>query len=58
MSGEQDDSGDYGYDLVHEVKARQIPAPRMPVRPSRDLRGLGRAPDADGDLGYDLVHEG
>lgn len=54
---EQDESGDYGYDLADEARsavtgpaerARRAPLTGIPLR---DLDG-----DADGDFGYDLAH--
>jgi hypothetical protein len=58
MSADQEYSGDYGYDLAHEVHAalHAIPRPRgaSPV-------GVSAVPfaamDAHGDLGYDSALE-
>ncbi|WP_433555293.1 hypothetical protein ACQPWY_22200 [Pseudonocardia xinjiangensis] len=57
MSGDHEYSGDYGYDLLHEVRtAVHIPAART-VLPVRGLRAPGGELDPDGDLGYDQAHE-
>ena len=49
-------SGDYSYDLAHEVQdALRIPTARRPG-PGRPVR-MGRPVDADGDLGYDDCHD-
>ncbi|GAA0897247.1 hypothetical protein [Pseudonocardia zijingensis] len=60
MSGDHDYSGDYGYDLAHEVNAAlaEIPRPRRAtsvpvVSASAAIHG-----DLHGDLGYDSAHEG
>lgn len=52
-----DDSGDYCYDLAHEVKAALHPSARR--RASTPVAGMrGRELDLDGgDLGYDQAHE-
>lgn len=48
MSGEQDYTGDYTYELAHEVKAAlRIPAPRRPVY-DIDLSGVPLDPGPDG----------
>jgi hypothetical protein len=58
MTADLDYSGDYGYDLVQEVKAAlQLPSPRERLQPVRGGRGPGRELDPDGDLGYDEAHE-
>lgn len=52
-----DDSGDYGYDLAHEIRAAlHAPARRRTARP---ITGpFGPESDLDGgDLGYDQAHE-
>jgi hypothetical protein len=58
MSADQEYSGDYGYDLAHEVIAGldAIPRPRgaSPVRVSAAPFAI----DLHGDLGYDSAHEG
>lgn len=57
MSADFDHSGDYGYDLVQEVKASlNIPSPRKRL-PVSGLRVPGHLLDVDGDYGYDMVHE-
>jgi hypothetical protein len=56
MSGDGNQSGDYGYDLAHEVKSylsvseqhHESPPPRRDRHPERD---------PDGDFGYDEAHE-
>ena len=58
MSTDQEYSGDYGYDLAHEVHAglHSIPRPRG-VSPLT----VSAAPfvaDPHADLGYDSAHEG
>lgn len=51
-----DESGDYGYDLAHEVRAAlHAPARR---RPSPVTGPFGPETDQDGgDLGYDQAHD-
>ncbi|HET6259675.1 MAG TPA: hypothetical protein VFE39_13580 [Pseudonocardia sp.] len=57
MSSDHEYSGDYGYDLLHEVRATVfIPAARTPL-PVHGARLPGRELDPDGDLGYDEAHE-
>jgi hypothetical protein len=57
MSADLDHSGDYGYDLVQEVKASlQIPS-RRKRQPVSGIRATGHRMDVDGDYGYDMVHE-
>lgn len=57
MSAEHEIAGDYGYDLVQEVKAAlQMPSPRTRP-PVSGIRTGGGALDLDGDYGYDMVHE-
>ncbi len=58
MSADLDHSGDYGYDLVQEVKTSlHLPSQRRP--PVSGVRATGRQLDVNGDpggdLGYDLV---
>lgn len=58
MVTDQDYSGDYGYDLAHEVTLGAL----VPVQRTRSVPvvGVRRAPfdvDPDGDFGYDLAHE-
>ena len=57
MDRDQDTSGDYGYDLVHEAARRpgspETPAP--PVDPER--RPVNDRPDSGGDLEYDEAHD-
>lgn len=57
MSAEHEISGDYGYDMVQEVKASlHIPSPRKRT-PVSGIRVPGHLLDVDGDYGYDMVHE-
>jgi hypothetical protein len=52
-----DESGDYGYDLAHEIRvALQAPVRRRAARP---ISGpFGPESDLDGgDLGYDQAHD-
>jgi hypothetical protein len=58
MSADHDYSGDYGYDLVNEVRfAPQMPSVRSRLTPVRGLRAASRELDPDGDFGYDQAHE-
>jgi hypothetical protein len=55
---DQDDSGDYGYDLADEVRSMSPGATDRPKRtPLTGMRGTTFDPSADGDLGYDSAHE-
>jgi len=55
---EHDTSGDYGYDMLDEVRAALDPPARRPSRrPFVGSHGIGREIDADGDFGYDHAHE-
>jgi hypothetical protein len=58
MSSDHEYSGDYGYDLLHEVRRMKIhiPAARTPL-PVCGARASGGELDPDGDLGYDQAHE-
>ncbi len=54
---EQDSSGDYGYDMLDEIRtALDTPARRATRRP-HVAHGMGREMDPDGDYGYDSAHE-
>jgi hypothetical protein len=59
MSGDQEYSGDYGYDLAHEVKAglHDVPRPRAAL-PTAVTTTAPFVVDLHGDLGYDSAHEG
>ncbi|MHA6795675.1 hypothetical protein ACVGVM_19495 [Pseudonocardia bannensis] len=58
MSADHDYSGDYGYDLVTEVRtALQLPSARGALLPHRAGGATGRQLYLDGDLGYDQAHE-
>lgn len=50
-----DDAGDYGYDLAHEMKTVQLPSPRR-VMPA-SFGKIGRELDPSSDFGYDQAHE-
>jgi hypothetical protein len=55
---EHDSSGDYGYDMLDEVRAAlDTPARRPSRRPFVGSHGIGREIDPDGDFGYDHAHE-
>jgi hypothetical protein len=55
---EHDSSGDYGYDMLDEVRAAlDTPARRAARRPHVGSHGVGREMDPDGDFGYDSAHE-
>lgn len=56
---EQDFSGDYGYDLAHEIRSGAVgqPADRVRRVPLTGPRAMGRESGFDGDLGYDSAHE-
>jgi hypothetical protein len=59
MSADQDYSGDYGYDLAHEMRAGADGASSRPR--STVWAGMSVVPfevDPHGDLGYDSAHEG
>lgn len=57
MSNDVDLSGDYSYDLAHEVKSMRVPAPRKPSAfPTFVGVPFDQDPDA-GDYGYDQAHE-
>jgi hypothetical protein len=58
MSADQDNTGDYGYDLAHEVSAgldSSFLRPRS-VRAAA-FHGAPRGTEPNGDLGYDSAHE-
>jgi hypothetical protein len=56
-SSDQDQSSDYGYDLVHEARALRIPVQRTRSTPVVGVRGVPFEFDPDADFGYDLAHE-
>jgi hypothetical protein len=53
---QQDTSGDYGYDLVHEdVQAGRQPENSVRREPAAPAKPAGA--DLDTDLGYDDAHD-
>ncbi len=55
---EHEHSGDYGYDMLDEVRAAlDTPVRRSARRPLVGSHGIGREIDPDGDFGYDHAHE-
>jgi hypothetical protein len=61
VSADQEYSGDYGYDLAHEVHAalNNIPRPRSAPQATVAAGAAGSVTvDLHGDLGYDSAHEG
>jgi hypothetical protein len=57
MSADQEYSGDYGYDLAHEVKAALDGAQRPRSLRTVPVAALPFEADPHGDLGYDSAHE-
>ncbi|WP_300018577.1 hypothetical protein [Pseudonocardia sp.] len=56
MPVNDDASGDYGYDLAHELRSvLAMPLRRRP--PLAPSGRMGRESDHDGDFGYDQAHE-
>ncbi len=55
----EQDSGDYGYDLAHEVRTAVVgpTADRVRRTPVSGIRRSAAADPGDGDLGYDMAHE-
>ena len=57
MDSQQNTSGDYGYDLVHEALGR----PATPEQPAggeqREQRPARARTERDGDLEYDEAHD-
>ena len=58
MSADQEYSGDYTYDLAHEVKASLDGVHRPRALRSVPVSALPFEVDPHGDLGYDSAHEG
>lgn len=58
MSADQEYSGDYGYDLAHEVKAAFDARSRRPRAAPVGVSAVAFEVDPHGDLGYDSAHEG
>jgi hypothetical protein len=56
-ASDQDYTGDYGYDLVHEARSLKIPVQRTRSTPAVAVRGVPFEVDPDGDFGYDMAHE-
>lgn len=57
MSADHEYSGDYGYDLLHEVRtALSIPVPRR-SSPVISIRGVPFDRDSDGEMGFDPAQE-
>jgi hypothetical protein len=55
---EHDHSGDYGYDMLDEVRAAPAASARRAARrPIVGSHGIGREIDPDGDFGYDHAHD-
>ena len=58
MSVDQEYSGDYGYDLAHEVRADlDSSSPRPRPTPAAAVTAVPFEVDPHGDLGYDSAHE-
>lgn len=57
MSVEQEYSGDYGYDLAHEVRSAWDRSHRPRVARCPSVAALPFEADPHGDLGYDSAHE-
>ena len=57
MSIDQEYSGDYGYDLAHEVPAGLDGSHRPRTTPRVEVAALPFPADPNGDLGYDSAHE-
>ena len=54
---DQDPSGDYGYDMAHEVMgASQIPA-QLPEHQHDSTPHAGGKADVDEDFNYDEAHD-
>jgi len=60
VSADQEYSGDYGYDLAHEVNAvLHLPRPRSAPQAAVPAGTAASVTvDLHGDLGYDSAHEG
>jgi len=58
MSADQEYSGDYGYDLAHEVHAGLPFIPRQRGASPLTVTAAPFTVDPHGDLGYDCAHEG
>jgi hypothetical protein len=58
MSADQEYSGDYGYDLAHEVAVGPDAVPRQRGASPLAVSATPFVVDPHGDLGYDSAHEG
>lgn len=56
MPVNDDASGDYGYDLAHELKS-VLAMPSSRRKPLPTYGRPGREIELDGDFGYDQAHE-
>jgi hypothetical protein len=56
MSADQEYSGDYGYDLAHEVAAVDGEPGRLRGHAAAAVSGVPFEIDPNGDLGYDSAH--
>lgn len=58
MSTDSAYSGDYGYDLAHEIETvLGLASGKPPTRPGAALPAPWPEIDPDADLGYDDAHE-
>jgi hypothetical protein len=57
MDRQQDSSGDYGYDLVHEAAGREASRPAPTVGEERPPLADDSRTAPDGDFGYDEAHD-
>ena len=57
MDSQQDTTGDYGYDLVHEAAGRSAEPPQPAGGAQQEHRPEGAAGESGGDLEYDEAHD-
>jgi hypothetical protein len=57
MERQQEDAGDYGYDLVHEEVAAGSPRPDPGTAPHDSPSPPPREDQRGGDLSYDESHD-
>lgn len=57
MSGTEDQSDDYGYDLAHEVKTYLATPPTGHPLITPSVAPQHRDPDPDAGYGYDEAHD-